>query len=115
MIFEYTDMNKRPAHCDIEKIGNIIIMTELASNTGASVTNSCAYIAQQYAEQGNSSINDFIFIERYDNRSYESPQLYKEEKFPNYTLVTFTGSDTAAIRPHWQHLPEDKFYALIEK
>ena len=66
MIFEYTDMNKRPAYCDIEKIGNVVIMTELAGNTGASVTNSSEYIAQQYTKQYNLSVNDLTFIWRVD-------------------------------------------------
>jgi hypothetical protein len=113
MIFEYTDMNKSPAHCDIEKIGSIIIMTELADNTGASVTNSCEYIAHQYTEQHGLSVDGLTFIERYNNRSYES----KDGKLPSYTLVTFTESNTAKgkLTPHWEPLTEERFNSLIEE
>jgi hypothetical protein len=73
MIFEYRDMNKREEHCDIQQIGNIVVMTELWDNTGASITNSCEYIAKQYAEQHELNVDELIFIERYDYRSYEMP------------------------------------------
>ena len=115
MIFEYIDMNKRPAYCDIEKIGNIIIMTELADNTGASVTNSCEYIAKQYTEQNNLSLNDLIFVERYDKRSYEFGSKPLKGEFPNYSLVTFIDSDLKwKLTPHWKHLSSDEFNDLIK-
>ena len=117
MIFEYTDMNKRPAHCDIEKIGNVVIMTELANNTGASVTNSCEYIAKQYTAQNDLSVNDLIFVERYDYRSYETRKPHvKNAELPNYTLVTFTDSETmrGKLTPNWKHLSMDDFNALIK-
>ena len=113
MIFEYTDMNKRPAYCDVERIGNIVIMTELAGNTGASITNSSEYIAQQYTKQHGLSVDDLIFIERYDSRSYEYPRNYK----PHYTFVEFTPSETVIgkLTPHWERLTDEQFDALIEK
>ena len=108
MIFEYTDMNKRPAYCDIERIGNIVIMTELAGNTGASVTNSCEYIAQQYTKQHGLSVDSLIFIERYNSNSYKYP-LPNKEYSPVYTLVTFTESNTirGKLTPHWERLTDD--------
>ena len=116
MIFEYTDMNKRPAYCDIEKIGNIVIMTELADNTGASVTNSCEYIARQYAEQNNLSVKDLTFIERYDKRNYEFGQRPFKGEFPIYALVTFTDNGCKSkLTPNWKHLSSDEFNDLIKK
>jgi hypothetical protein len=118
MIFEYTDMNNRPAHCDVEKIGSLIIMTELASNTGASVTNSWEYMVKQYAEQNNLSVNNVIWIERYDKRSYGSERLNTEtSEFPNYSIVTFADDDwnNGKLTPHWKHLSKDDFNDLINK
>jgi hypothetical protein len=116
MIFEYTDMNNRPAYCDIEKIGDLIIMTKLAENTGASVTNSNNYIAKQYTEQNNLSINDLTFIERYDERSYEFWRKQLKAELPTYALVNFTTCDNAGkLVPNWNHLSSDGFNELIEK
>ena len=117
MVFSYIDMNKHQAHCDIEKIGNIIIMTELSDNTGASVTNSCGYIAKQFTEQNNLSLNDLIFIERYDERSYESWQTsMKNGKFPNYALVNFKDNNSIneKLAPDWTYLPEHEFDDLVQ-
>ena len=113
MIFEYKDANKHPAHCDIEKIGNIIVMTELASNTGASITNSCEYIAKQYAEQHGLSVDDVVWIERYDERSYGNKRVRKNN-VPNYTLVTFENSVAVAglLKPSWERLTAGQFQVL---
>ena len=113
MIFNFTDGNKRTAHCDIEKIGNVIIMTELADNTGASVTNSFEYIAEQYTEQEGLSVEELTFIERYDKRSYANARAYNDS-IPNYALVTFIGN-AGRLKPRWKHLTKEQFNDFIKK
>lgn len=111
MIFEYPDTNNCRAHCDIERLGNLFIATELADNPGASITNSWEYIAPQYISQYKLETDDLIFIERYDERAYASGRSITEiAEFPTYSTVTFTSSEwiPSKLTPKWQHLkPED--------
>lgn len=89
MIFEFTDMNRRAATTNIEQHGNLIIVTELATNEGASVTNSAEYIATQYATQNGIPFDAIKFVERYDSRSYENGRKPLKGEFPTLDLVTF--------------------------
>lgn len=119
MIFEYTDMNHRAATTDIEQYGNLIIATELATNEGASVTNSAEYIATQYAGQHNIPLDKIIFIERYDHRSYEDGRKPLKGEFPTNDLVTFSmGERNGRLHlttPEWKRITENELNALIER
>ena len=91
MMFNYTDRNNSECVCDVEQHGNVIIMTELEENTGASVTNSCDYIAAQYADRFGLDLDSLVFVERYDRRSYANAGTVGAE---NLSLISFkrTGS-----------------------
>lgn len=116
MIFEYTDMNRRAATTDIEQYGNLIIATELATNEGASVTNSAEYIATQYAGRHNIPIDAIVFVERYDSRSYDDKRTLKE---PEHSLVSFSMGERNGkphlTTPEWKHLTEDELQDLISE
>ena len=118
MIFEYLDMNNRRAHCDIERVGNLVIMTELADNPGGSVTNSCEYIIPQYVGRNNIEAADLVFIERYDERSYNTGRPATEtSEFPNYSTVTFSGSEwiPGKLTPKWQYLKAEDFEEMVAR
>lgn len=119
MIFEFTDMNRRNATTEIEQYGNLIIATELATNEGASVTNSAEYIATQYAGRHNIPLDKIIFVERYDSRSYENGRKPLKGEFPTHDLVTFSIGErngrTHLTTTQWKRITEEELNALIER
>ena len=106
MQFYYEDMNHNDAICDIERHGNLVIATELANNTGASVTNSCERIAVKCCEEFNIKGNELIFIERYDYRS----SAYKIRE--SISVVTFEKNFSS---PEWKTLTEKELDILINQ
>jgi len=115
MLFEYIDFNKRLAHCDIERISSLLIITELADNPGASVTNACEFIIKQYTEQHGLHHEDLTIIERYDHRSYEGTTP-EDREVPNYSIVTLKPSEWIPGKPtpKWKYLSANEFNDLIE-
>jgi len=109
MLFTYTDMNKNQAQCDIERIGRLVIMTELANNTGASVTNAVEYIIEQYCKQNDLNYTDLIIVEQYDDRSYDFPSE------TNRSIVTFTPNQNGKLAPTWQHISSEKFGEMVKQ
>ena len=112
MIFQYTDMNKQESHCDVEQYGNVVIMTELADNAGASVTHSCEYIASQYTNRFELDLDRLIFVERYDRRSYTNAETLKSD---NLSLVSFKRAGSRLYSPQWKHITAAELDVLIEK
>ena len=123
MIFNFIDKNGRLAMTDIEQYGNLIIMTELKENPGMSVTNAVEFIAEQFAHQNGLTVKDLIFVERYDERSYDGgikPLGGLEgdpgERFPSYDLVSFSDvTDGGLLSPKWKYLSKDNFKALVSE
>ena len=113
MLFEYIDFNKRLAHCDIERYGSLLIITELASNPGASVTNACEYIIMQYAVQHGLQHEDLTIVERYDHRSYDGI-IPEGKEFPNYSTVTLKPGEWIPGKPtpQWKYMPAEEFNDL---
>ena len=113
MVFQYTDMNSKAAFCGLERKGNLIIATELAENTGASVTNSCDYIATQYCTQNDIPFGDLIFVEHYDQRSYEG-----RGNSEDFSLVTFRQGERFGkphfTNPEWKPLRRDEYQDLLD-
>ena len=110
-MFNYTDRNNSECVCDIEQHGNVIIMTELAENTGASVTNSCDYIATQYAGRFGFDLDNLIFVERYDRRSYTNAGTLETD---NLSLISFKRAGSRLYSPQWKHISGAELDALIE-
>ena len=119
MIFNFIDRNGQPVMTDIEQYGNLIIMTELKENPGMSVTNAVEFIAEQFAHQNGLAVKDLIFVERYDERSYDGgikPLGGPGERFPSYDLVFFSDvTDGSLPSPKWTYLSEDNFNALVSE
>ena len=117
MIFNFIDRNGRPVMTDIEQYGNLIIITELKENPGMSVTNAVEFIAEQFAHQNGLTVKDLIFVERYDERSYDGgvkPLGGSGRRFPSYDLVFFPDdTDGGLLLPKWKYLSEDNFRALV--
>ena len=113
MIFKYKDMNGNAAVCDIERHGNLIIATELAENTGGSVTNSSEYIATQFCESNGVPLEDVIVVERYDHRSYNTKNPIRLSKV-TYQIGSRMGKPHL-MSPDWSYIMEDQLEDIIEQ
>ena len=113
MIFYYTDVNGNEAFCEIARKGNLVIATELAANTGASVTNSCEIIATEICKQKEIAFEDLIFVEHYDKNSYRNKQ--GEESFSRvcFSQGAISG-ESRLTAPTWQPLTVGEYMELLE-
>jgi len=84
---------------------NVVILTELDENHGASVTNTIEAAAQEVSKEYDLKSENTIFIEHYDKRANES-----EERFD---LVNLNWNLGRATTPHWRHIPKREVEALI--
>lgn len=97
--------NKYPSECliTIYRPSGIVIATD--TDTGMSVTNACAVIANEVVKQYDVSPQRMIFIEQYRPGRTD----------PTTDLVQFDFVDGKALRhPRWTHIPADDFKKMIE-
>ena len=111
MIFKFIDKNGKEGVCDIEQHSNLIVVTELAENTGMDIINSCGEIVTQYCEQSGIRPWELIYFERYDERSGER---YANEN-PNYFSVKLSSYLKKEVPfPTWVKYNEPEFKAVLE-
>ena len=119
MIFPFVSVDGiRAGLCDVERYGNLIIVTELKENTAMSVTNAIEYIATQYANQHGIELNDLVVVERYDERSYSPTRKSNghNRESPNLSLVKLKVGvrmgRTHLTSPEWEFINDETLRVL---
>lgn len=87
---------QRPATCDVEVNGNVVIVTERPDNKGMSITNAIEDIALKVCEVFSISYLNLVLIEHYPER----PGVCGEESFD---LVTISKGV-----PKWRRITSEK-------
>jgi len=113
---EFTDPNRRRAHCQVEGLGladgrTAIIATEVGTNPGMSITNAAEEAATAACRQFVIDPHRLVWIEHYDANSYRDRG--REESFD---LVTFGKVTTTAIvifaAPAWKRMKAEDWAKL---
>lgn len=101
-LFKFQDHNGRTGVCHLEIINNednaIAIVTEIADNTGMSVTNAAECLIAQVCRAKVIDPATLVWIEHYSEKSYKQKTKPRVE----YSLVTFKLSKSAVVKPVWK-------------
>lgn len=103
MLYKYKGIGECNSICDIELYGNIVVATELIENSGTSITNYAAQLANKIAKEFAIDKEQLKWIERYSNG----------EKI-NYTLVDFQLNKGLLSNPNWTPLSEENFHKAFK-
>jgi hypothetical protein len=106
-VFTYRGYGNRKATCGLEVYGNIVIATELAENTGTSITNAAESLATDLCCAFGIKPSDLILIEH-----YEGDRILAE----HWDLVKFgVRSDDVFMHPNWFRLHPTELQRLLGK
>lgn len=114
MRFNYTDMNKQSAFCDMEVFEDVFLVTEVDDNPGGSITNSMENLITQIMVDAQSYIQSLgemwpTVIERYIN---DGVTTYSKVK---YQYVPGSGEGVCPIQVlDWEPMSEEDFEMLIK-
>lgn len=67
MKLEYKSVNGQLSYCNINVKGNLVIVTELRSNPGVSITNAAEIIAEKVCKNFKIKPEELIYIEHYQS------------------------------------------------
>ena len=89
----------------------VVVLTEIADNPGASVTNASEYIATELRQRHSLlRSTDPIWIEHYNGESY-TPGLFAPDRFG---IITFNYSPDKGYRsPEWRPLAASELQSLL--
>lgn len=111
-IFDYLGYHRAPSRCQIDIWSGdkqvIVMMTEIAENTGTSVTNRSEAIASAVRFQHNLSGYNVTWIEHYGAVSYHGGRASE-----TYTQVTYGWHGGTARHPEWKALTQEQVEALL--
>lgn len=105
--FCHLQIYKKKGACGSER--HVVIATEMADNTGQSVTNGAAVLATRISGVFEIPPSEMVFFEHYDASSYHNDPD-KEEAFAQ---TTFRWEGRNASMPDWKHADKDKIQKLI--
>jgi hypothetical protein len=102
----YAFPSQAPTHCRLRVYrgrdgAQVALVTELASNSGMSITNAAEHVWAAVARRLDTT--QFAMVEHYDSGSYRQP-LHDE----TFDLVWVEGG-----RPRWRHLGPKGFQELL--
>lgn len=104
MLYKYKGICNYDSICDIERVGNIIVVTELEENTGTSITNMAESLATKVCNSLRIDPDKLIWIEHYP----ESFGLRKP-----YSVVSFDYVQGKFHNPKWKDITTKEFYDII--
>lgn len=116
--FSFTDANGQQAVCHLQiykKKGacgserHVVIVEELAENTGQSVTNAAATLATRISGVFEIPPAEMVFFEYYGPSSYRNAP----DKEETYAQTTFRWEGRNASMPQWKHADKDEIQKLI--
>ena len=114
--FDFRDFNGRAAFCSLELLSladgrTVVIATELAGNTGMSITNAAELIGGAVCRHFGIDPAKLVWIERYDANSYA-----EHDHQETFDLVTFSEVSATPIsrfaRPSWRRMTATDWQAL---
>lgn len=114
--FEFRDFNGRTACCRLEILPltdgrTAIIATEVADNTGMSITNAAELAAAAACWQFDVDPNRLVWIEHYDDGSYRGGG--REESFDRVTFGKVTPmADSMFTAPSWKRMKAEDWVEL---
>ena len=101
------------AHCRLRiydnDAGAVVILSELADNTGISVTNAAEELATEIARLHRLTPDTTTWIEHYDRNSYRHADDMQE----TFDDITFTWRNGAAHAPQWTRLTATELLAIL--
>lgn len=112
--YQWTGSNGTQAHCGLRifpRTGkHVVILTEMDSNTGISVTNDCEHLATLVLRDYELHPNFTIWIEHYSPHSYsQNPGADESE---TYDLIQFNWNGQHFSAPRWCRLTYAEVNAL---
>lgn len=93
LIYLFNDRDGISSECEmfIDEVTGLVIVTELASNEGTSITSCAEHLAEQITQKYNIDPKNLVWIEHFGVQSYSDHwmyQIYNEGK-ERFDLVTF--------------------------
>lgn len=104
MIYNYKGHGVFDSKCDLFLNGNVVLVTELADNTGTSITNAAEGLATEICEKYKIKFKNLVWIEHYPDSG-----LYDE----TFDMVTFEVIGGRLYNPSWKRISKDKAYDLM--
>ena len=106
-----------PAHCRLRifdtETGAVVIFSELADNTGISVTNATAILATEIANVYRLNRTTTRWIEHYNRSSYRHAG---EDMTESFDEITYTWSlYGVAEHPQWKHLVGEELEIALDE
>lgn len=94
-----------------DKTGTIIIVTELATNPGLSITNAAEILASKIVKQFHLNPHTTRFIEHYGQESYELEE--GRERADTFDEVIFSWQGKQAMDPEWRPVHTEEITNLL--
>lgn len=108
-LYNFVGNWKSQAHCHLRIYGGdpdrptVVIVTELESNPGTSITNAAEILAAQVVRDHDLDSDTLIWVEHYPDRAFVRGRPGLEERFD---LVTFQRARPDHFqKPEWQPIP----------
>lgn len=110
--YQHPTTHRDGAHCRLRiydnDAGAVVILSELADNTGISVTNTAEELATEIARLYHLTPATTTWIEHYGPFSYSDGR--RDETFDE---ITFTWHNGIASRPDWHRLTVTELLAIL--
>lgn len=111
--YQWHGSNSTLAHCGLRifpRTGKkVVILSEMDSNTGISVTNDIEHLATLVLRDYDLHPNFTIWIEHYSPHSYRHTP---DDELETYDLIQFNWNDNRFSAPRWCRLTYDEVNAL---
>lgn len=98
-----------PSACSImiDHSRNLVIATEIANNTGTSITNAVDLLGNKICEEFELNKHELIWIERYTKQS--NKKIDHDGDCPSYSLVHFELKNGYLVRGQHKYIKPENF------